>query len=100
MGVNPTKNERPGSQTTSAVIRIADGGPFTPRCVMTNAPFDLKARAHQALLDAGFHPDFSADVVRETQAVKPATPQITGTVRDLRSLLWSSIDNDSSRDLD
>jgi VacB/RNase II family 3'-5' exoribonuclease len=67
---------------------------------MTNAPFDLRARAHQAMLEAGFHPDFSSDISRETQALKPAAPKIAGTVRDLRSLLWSSIDNDSSRDLD
>ena len=67
---------------------------------MTNVAFDLRARAHQAMLDAGFHPDFSSDVSRETQAVKQATPDNSATVRDLRSLLWSSIDNDSSRDLD
>jgi VacB/RNase II family 3'-5' exoribonuclease len=67
---------------------------------MTNAPFDLRSRAHQAMLDAGFHPDFPAEVARETQALKPTAPKIGGTVRDLRSLLWSSIDNDSSRDLD
>jgi VacB/RNase II family 3'-5' exoribonuclease len=67
---------------------------------MTNAPFDLRARAHQAMLDAGFHPDFSNDVSREIQALKQAAPKIAGAVRDLRSLLWSSIDNDSSRDLD
>jgi exoribonuclease-2 len=67
---------------------------------MANAPFDLKTRAHQAMLDAGFHPDFSADVGRETQALKQAAPKNDATIRDLRSLLWSSIDNDSSRDLD
>ncbi len=61
---------------------------------------DLKARAHQAMLDAGFHPDFSPDITREIQAIKLAAPAVAGSVRDLRSLLWSSIDNDSSRDLD
>lgn len=66
---------------------------------MATAPFDLKARARQAMLDAGFTPDFPADVCREIQALKsPASAN--GTVRDLRSLLWSSIDNDSSKDLD
>ena len=67
---------------------------------MTNAVFDLRARAHQAMLDAGFHPDFTSDVARETQALKQAAPNNPGKVRDLRTLLWSSIDNDSSRDLD
>jgi exoribonuclease-2 len=68
---------------------------------MTNAPIDLNARAHQAMLEAGFRPDFPADVLHEVQLLKPGAPKTNGaTVRDLRALLWSSIDNDSSRDLD
>jgi exoribonuclease-2 len=65
---------------------------------MANTQIDLKARAHQAMLDAGFKPDFPPEVTREIQALKPSNGN--GAVRDLRSLLWSSIDNDSSRDLD
>src|SRR5271155_1676963 len=67
----------------------------------TNAPVDLKARAHQAMLDEGFHPDFSAEVLREIQSL-PQNPPNTNLpgIRDLRDLLWSSIDNDTSRDLD
>jgi exoribonuclease-2 len=67
---------------------------------MTNAPFDLRARAHQAMLEAGFHPDFPPEISREIQTLKTPAPNISGNLRDLRSLLWSSIDNDSSRDLD
>jgi exoribonuclease-2 len=67
---------------------------------MTNGTFDLRARAHQAMLEAGFHPDFPPEVFREVQALKEPAPKISNNVRDLRSLLWSSIDNDSSRDLD
>jgi len=68
---------------------------------MTNAPIDLKARAHQAMLEAGFRPDFPPDVLHEVQLLKQGVPKNNGpAVRDLRSLLWSSIDNDSSRDLD
>jgi exoribonuclease-2 len=68
---------------------------------MTNTPIDLKARAHQAMLEAGFRPDFPADVLHEVQLLKQSAPKDNGpAVRDLRSLLWSSIDNDSSRDLD
>jgi VacB/RNase II family 3'-5' exoribonuclease len=53
------------------------------------------------MLEAGFRPDFSPDVLRETQLLKPGAPKNNGaSIRDLRSLLWSSIDNDSSRDLD
>src|SRR5437899_402201 len=68
---------------------------------MTNDRFDLKARARQAMLDAGFHPDLPPEVIREAQLLQPrakASPQLP--VRDLRSLLWSSIDNETSRDLD
>jgi exoribonuclease II len=73
--------------------------------------FDLKARAHQAMLDAGFQPDFPPEVVTEVKELKKAAPgssvpanvpasQAALQPRDLRALLWSSIDNDSSRDLD
>lgn len=68
---------------------------------MANAPLDLKARAHQAMLDAGFHPDFPPEVRREAQSLASAPPTSTDPAfRDLRPLLWSSIDNDTSRDLD
>jgi exoribonuclease-2 len=68
---------------------------------MTGTPIDLKARAHQAMLDAGFRPDFPAEVLHEVQLLQQGIPNVGGpAVRDLRSLLWSSIDNDSSRDLD
>jgi VacB/RNase II family 3'-5' exoribonuclease len=53
------------------------------------------------MLDAGFRPDFPADVLQEVQLLKQGAPKGNEpAVRDLRSLLWSSIDNDSSRDLD
>jgi exoribonuclease-2 len=69
--------------------------------VVTTIPFDIKARAHQAMLEAGFQPDFPAEVAREVQALNQgALKNALPAVRDLRSLLWSSIDNDSSRDLD
>jgi exoribonuclease II len=66
-----------------------------------NGQIDLKARAHQAMVEAGFHPDFPPEVVRQVQQLAGGVPQGTvATVRDLRALLWSSIDNDTSRDLD
>jgi exoribonuclease-2 len=51
------------------------------------------------MLDAGFHPDFPPEVLSEVRQLNPC-PAASATVRDLRSLLWSSIDNDSSHDLD
>src|SRR5689334_20642821 len=68
---------------------------------MNNPPIDLKARAHQAMLEAGFRPDFTPEIMREVQLAKPPVPRAPANgVRDLRDLLWSSIDNDTSRDLD
>jgi VacB/RNase II family 3'-5' exoribonuclease len=60
---------------------------------------DLSAVAHQSLLDNGFHPDEDPAVAREVAHLHAAATAPNG-VRDLRSLLWSSIDNDSSKDLD
>jgi ribonuclease R len=51
------------------------------------------------MLDRGLLPDFSAAVRAETEAIgKPAQPD--ASFRDLQNLLWVSIDNDDSRDLD
>src|SRR5579883_1040333 len=58
--------------------------------------FDLVAAARQTMLDNGFQPDMPAEAIDEAQQA-PSWPE---NGRDLRSLLWSSIDNDSSRDLD
>lgn len=53
------------------------------------------------MLEAGFHPDFPPEVLREAQSPKSAAPATSAPkVQDLRGMLWSSIDNDSSRDLD
>src|SRR5580700_8716127 len=63
--------------------------------------FDLRAAAHQEMLDEGFQPDFPPAVDQQVKALEAQKASATGDgVRDLRSLLWSSIDNDSSRDLD
>ena len=52
------------------------------------------------MLEAGFQPDFPPEVAREVRALNQGAPHSGPAARDLRSLLWSSIDNDSSRDLD
>src|SRR5438874_2116884 len=60
----------------------------------------LKGIARQAMLDRGLLPDFSPAVRAEVQEA-PRAPSAPGpAVRDLRGLLWCSIDNDDSRDLD
>jgi len=50
----------------------------------------------------GFEPDFPAAVQQQLADLRAHPPQVASgkDVRDLRDLLWSSIDNDTSRDLD
>ena len=63
--------------------------------------FDLQAAAKQLMLENGFAPDFPPEVQQQLAQVKSRPPQSApANVRDLRNLLWSSIDNDTSRDLD
>src|SRR5579872_1196201 len=59
---------------------------------------NLVAAARQEMLDHGFDPDFPPGVEQQIAAIR-AHP-IPRSDRDLRELLWSSIDNDTSRDLD
>lgn len=56
--------------------------------------------ARQAMIDRGLRPDFSPAAEAQVARIGgPADPDGT-EVRDLRSMLWCSIDNDDSRDLD
>ena len=50
----------------------------------------------------GFQPDFPPEAQKQLADIKAHPPQLTPSdkVRDLRNLLWSSIDNDTSKDLD
>ena len=60
---------------------------------------DLRAVALQAMIDAGFQPDYTPEMNVELKQIGKHAD--TGApLRDLRQLLWSSIDNDDTRDLD
>ena len=63
--------------------------------------FNLVVAAHAAMIEHGFQPDFPAGADKELDAIQahPEPPAVPG-IQDLRSLLWSSIDNDTSKDLD
>jgi exoribonuclease-2 len=63
--------------------------------------FDLAAAAFTEMVRQGFHPDFPPGTQEQLAGIRTAgAPAVAANVRDLRSLLWSSIDNDTSRDLD
>ena len=54
------------------------------------------------MLEQGFEPDHPPPVSQQLTQLKAQPPRTDTSkdVRDLRNLLWSSIDNDTSRDLD
>jgi exoribonuclease-2 len=62
----------------------------------------LDERARQAMAENGFEPNFPRDALNELEELMHSDGQATAaqTLTDLRDLLWSSIDNESSRDLD
>jgi VacB/RNase II family 3'-5' exoribonuclease len=60
----------------------------------------LKDIAHRAMLERGLLPDFSNEVLAELGRLQVPAPTNDESIRDMRSLLWASIDNDDSRDLD
>lgn len=59
----------------------------------------LRRIARRAMIDRGLLPDFSPEVLAELERIN-APAKTEGQKRDLRNLLWASIDNDDSRDLD
>ncbi len=59
----------------------------------------LAAVARQAMIERGLEPDFPAAAKAESASI-PGPAQEADNARDLRDLLWASIDNDDSRDLD
>jgi VacB/RNase II family 3'-5' exoribonuclease len=61
---------------------------------------DLQAIARRVLLERGFEPDFPKAAQAELARINRAAPDPPGAARDQRDLLWASIDNDDSRDLD
>lgn len=68
---------------------------------MSRAHFDLADAARREMLQDGFEPDFPPGVKEQLAALQSQPPPQPGPpLKDLRNLLWSSIDNDTSRDLD
>jgi len=61
---------------------------------------DLARIARETMLQEGFQPDIPANVHQEAQKADEKATIAQAGARDLRQILWSSIDNASSRDLD
>lgn len=65
----------------------------------TDRRYDLHAIARRIMLEYGFRVDFPSEAM--TQATAAVDPKFDKSpMKDLTGLLWSSVDNDDSRDLD
>lgn len=61
----------------------------------------LQDIARQAMISRGLLPDFPPEVLAELERIQaPEKALDHSSIRDLRDLLWASIDNDDSLDLD
>ena len=61
---------------------------------------DLRNIARRAMIERDLLPDFSAASISELAGIQAAAVDRQASRRDLTGLLWASIDNDDSRDLD
>src|SRR5712671_3975946 len=61
----------------------------------------LRSAAVAAMVKNGFEPEFSPEVMREVRSLDdPSDDPLPAGTRDMREMVWSSIDNRESRDLD
>ncbi len=60
----------------------------------------LKDIARRVMIERGLQPEFSAAALAETEKIASTNHNLDRSIQDLRGLLWASIDNDDSRDLD
>ncbi len=86
---------------TLRCTNFTDKVPDLVACCSMPPVVDLVASARQEMIHEGFQPDFPPGTREQLEAIvgRPAAGLRSG-VQDLRQLPWSSIDNDTSRDLD
>jgi exoribonuclease-2 len=60
----------------------------------------LRSIAIRAMRERGLDPNIPPDAIAQAEAIAKAPTTTEEPIRDLRQLLWCSIDNDDSRDLD
>src|ERR1700690_1685641 len=93
---------------TTKSTKVHEGEPWIRVSLLNvmNVPqsssINLQAIARQVMQAHGFAPDFPPEAPQQLAQIGAHPPQLAPSdkVRDLRSLLWSSIDNDTSKDLD
>jgi exoribonuclease II len=61
---------------------------------------DLAEVAKQAMIDRGLEPEFSPEAEKQLAAISGPAREQDPAIRDMTGLLWCSIDNDDSKDLD
>jgi len=61
---------------------------------------DLQAIARRVMTERGLEPDSPAAAKAEADAITKPAADSSASIKDLGGLLWASIDNDDSRDLD
>ena len=72
-----------------------------PKTTDTQNRITLQNIARRVMLTRGLLPEFSPQAVSELGKIQaPANVSLATQARDLRDLLWASIDNDDSEDLD
>ena len=67
---------------------------------MTSHRTDLRSIARRAMIERGLLPDFSPAAMAELARIQTSATDRSPQVHDLTQLLWASIDNDDSCDLD
>src|ERR671912_2208251 len=71
-----------------------------PDLNVDHAMDNLTTIARKAMIEHGLQPDFSPEAQRQAESTSQPGSKTPPAIRDLRALLWSSIDNDDTRDLD
>ncbi len=61
---------------------------------------DLARIAAKAMVDRGLAAEFSTNAIDQLAGLEKPSEEVASDIRDLRQLLWCSIDNEESRDLD
>lgn len=61
---------------------------------------DLEELAREAMRERNLLPEFGPDVMAQVESLSGPAPASDPAIRDLRDLLWCSVDNDDSLDLD